>query len=212
MNLIMFLCSLLFQVIFFIRVKEFRVNKLFYLLSIIIANVVMFICFEYSPLFLPLLLVIQTLLILSFIDIFYLEVDPKSYIYLIIPTIVMIFITNRFLPALFSFLFVFFVLFIMEKLNETVYNFNLRRNKDGFDLERVEDYGGIGGADIKIMLILCTWFNLMDAFSFLFVCITFTTVLYAFLALWKRKLNDIKIPMIVSISIAFIYSFFKILY
>ena len=118
------------------------------------------------------------------IDLKYLEISGKSYIFLLLPAISSIFLFRNGLSAIISFIIILVIFIIFDKI---------------FGIE------GFGGADVKILLILSFCFKLEDVFTFVYLCLLLTIVVYFILAIKNRRFKKIKVPMIVPITIIFIY-------
>lgn len=182
--LIILTALIIYQISFFFIVNDFKLKNYFYLISPIITFIIPFLLNNNHLINLPLYLIIQTLINLSMIDLKYLEISGKSYIFLLLPAISSIFLFRNGLSAIISFIIILVIFIIFDKI---------------FGIE------GFGGADVKILLILSFCFKLEDVFTFIYLCLLLTIVVYFILAIKNRRFKKIKVPMIVSITIIFIY-------
>lgn len=182
--LIILTALIIYQISFFFIVNDFKIKNYFYLISPIITFIIPFLLNKNSLINLPLYLIIQTLINLSMIDLKYLEISGKSYIFLLLPAISSIFLFRNGLSAIISFIIILVIFIIFDKI---------------FGIE------GFGGADVKIILILSFCFKLEDVFTFVYLCLLLTIVVYFILAIKNRRFKKIKVPMIVPITIIFIY-------
>ena len=121
------------------------------------------------------------------IDCKYYEISGNSYWFLLLPSIAIMAISYKTMYLnLFSFLLLFILFWIIDKL---------------IGVEK------IGGADVKILLILALTITFFDTFTLLAVSFLIDTLIYMIkLTIEKIKGNNdkIKIPMIVAITIAWV--------
>jgi hypothetical protein len=134
--------------------------------------------------FTPIYLNLTILLTLSIIDLKYLEISGKSYIFLIIPSIASVFTLNLGYTPIIS-LFIILLLFVL--------------------FDKLVGIEGFGGADIKTILILSLCFTLGDIFQFIYLSFAVTIIFYLILAIKQRKFKNIKIPMICTITLTYLY-------
>lgn len=117
---------------------------------------------------------------LSISDIVYREIDPKTYIPLSCLSIVYCVTYGNLISSVLSFLVSLVLMFIYFKLG----------NKFGEEM---------GGADIKLILILSLFYNFDDIFMFLIWTLIFTVVLSVFYSIKNKSIKS-STPMIVSIT------------
>ena len=184
------LILIIWAFLFYKDIKTKRINDKLYLLSNVLSIVFFVILSNFNILNVFKFMIIQTLLILAFVDIKHLEVDPKSYKYLLIPTLLNAFINN--FPPITNFISTIVVFLIFFLADKTMPSDN------------------IGGGDIKILLILSFNFALLDVFSFMYMTLFINILLYLFLAIKNKRLKNVATPMIVSITASCFINFFPI--
>lgn len=177
--MILILTSILFNIF----VKKFKIKKIYYIISIILPSICLLYTRWYVIEFLLFLIIFEILTILSFVDIKYLEIDGKSYSFILIPSIVQfLFFSKSYLLGILSVLLVYFTFWIFDKM---------------VGIEQ------LGGADVKIILILSLYFSASDIFSFIMYSFGISLLIFLILALKNKTFKDIKVPMIVAINISF---------
>lgn len=182
---------LLYQIFWYLFIKEFKVKNIFYLLSVIITGVVLGGYYYFNQNIglelIPYSLILLILINLSIIDCKYYEIDGKSYWYLLLPTIAVLILSyEKMALHLFSFILIYGIFWLIDK---------------AVGIER------IGGADVKILLILSLTITFYDAVLLLSLSFVVDVILFGikFVINKIRGINDkTKIPMIVSITIAWI--------
>ena len=182
---------LLYQLLFWVFIKDFKVKNICYILSPILTGVILGLYYYFSRSFnvslLPYSLILVVLINLSFIDCKYYEISGNSYWFLLLPSIAIMAISYKTMYLnLFSFLLLFILFWIIDKL---------------IGVEK------IGGADVKILLILALTITFFDTFTLLAVSFLIDTLIYMIkLTIENIKGNNdkIKIPMIVAITIAWV--------
>jgi hypothetical protein len=141
----------------------------------------------FSLVLLPYSLILLTLINLSFIDCKYFEISGHSYWFLLLPTIAIVILSyETMILNLASFLILFGVFWIIDKI---------------VGIEK------IGGADVKILLILALTVSFFETFSLLAFSFLLDTVIFMFKFTIDKIINKeekIRIPMIVSITLTWI--------
>lgn len=122
---------------------------------------------------------------LSISDICYREVDPKSYIPLLICGVITGMLYGFPISTIMSYMITQLLMFFYFKI--------------GYRLGEE-----MGGADMKLMLILSLFYEVEDIFMFLLTALFLTVILAIFYSIKKRSLK-VSTPMIVSITIAHIF-------
>ena len=61
----------------------------------------------------------------------------------------------------------------------------------------------LGGADVKIMLILSFYYPSTDIFSFVIWTFLVCTILFIFYMIRKKTIKNVKVPMIVGFAVSF---------
>lgn len=182
---------LLYQVFWYLFIKEFKVKNIFYLVSIILTGVGLGAYYYFSQTIglelIPYALILLILVNLSIVDCKYFEVDGKSYWYLLLPTIAVLILTYEELALhLFSFILIYGIFWLIDK---------------AVGVEK------IGGADVKILLILSLTITFYDGVLLLSLSFIIDVILFGlkFVINKIRGINDkTKIPMIVSITISWV--------
>ena len=182
---------ILYQIFWCVFIKDFTVKKYWYFISVLLTFLVCVAYYYFSGVFglkvLPYALNLLILINMSIVDCEYFEVDGKSYWFLFLPTLA-IPILNHYIFAeyLFSFLLMFAVFWIIDKI---------------IGVEK------IGGADVKILLILALSVSFYDCISLLgvsFIVDVLFFIIKAPIDKLRKKTEKTKIPMIVSITITWI--------
>jgi len=182
--LLIFICAVIYETSFFLFVKDFRIKKFLYMIPVILTTLIMLICKQYSFIFIPVYLNFTILMTLSFVDLKYLEISGRSYIFLILPSIASIFTFGLGVSSVISVILVFILFFLFDK---------------------IAGIEGIGGGDVKIMLILSFCFSIYDVFQFIFITFIITILIYIIMAIIQRRVKNIKIPMVCAIALSYIY-------
>ena len=164
--LLIFICVVIYETSFFLFVKDFRIKKFLYMIPVILTTLIMLICKQYSFIFIPVYLNFTILMTLSFVDLKYLEISGRSYIFLILPSIASIFTFGLGVSSVISVILV-FIRFLFDKI------------------------AGIEGimADVKIMLILSFCFSIYDVFQFIFITFIITILIYIIMAIIQRRVK-----------------------
>ena len=129
----------------------------------------------------------EVLLILAFTDILYFEIDKKSYWLLLVLSFIM-FINNALYPEVHLLdvaicpLIMYLIFWIFDKI---------------FGIEK------LGGADVKLMLILSFYYPATDIFSFVIVTFGISTILFIIYAIKQKGIKNVQVPMIVGIALSF---------
>lgn len=175
----------LIQVLFVLFCKFTSKKRLFYAIPVICLSV-FFLAYPFSGMNSVLLFLSYLIMIdLAISDILYREIDPKSYIPLLLFSFAYCFIYGNLKSSLLSLAATFLLMLIYYKLGSWF----------GED---------IGGADVKLMLILSFFYGFSDIFMFLVTSIALTVLLSVFYSIKNRSVK-VSTPMIVSIAAGHIF-------
>lgn len=186
LNLSLFIFSfIVIDFVYYKFVNKFPIKKYMHFLSIIIPSVIIcytrFFTFE----FFLFCAILEILTILSFTDILHFEIDKKSYWLLLVLCFTKILFTTPeevIMDAALSPIIMYFVFWLFDKL---------------FGIEN------LGGADVKIMLILSFYYPATDIFSFVIWTFGICLILFIIYSIKKRSLRKVQVPMIVGIALSF---------
>lgn len=131
------------------------------------------------------------LLIYSFIDIKFFELSNKHYILLIIYSIlsfVLSFFSDTYILHLLSVFAVYVTFFIFDKF---------------VGIEK------LGGADVKVMLILSLYFEATDVLFFTLITFVVSMLIFILERIVRKTFCDLQVPMIISIAVAFFISMYS---
>ena len=109
------------------------------MIPVILTTLIMLICKQYSFIFIPVYLNFTILMTLSFVDLKYLEISGRSYIFLILPSIASIFTFGLGVSSVISVILVFILFFLFDK---------------------IAGIEGIGGGDVNNAYIKLLFFNI----------------------------------------------------
>lgn len=179
---------LIHQFLWFFTVKDFQISKkenificLFLLFSLIAWK---YFDFPVNNKVVVGFLISTTMMNLSIADIKYYEISGKSYYFFIVPILILFaFNLQDVMQYLISLLIITSVFFLTDKIIGL----------------------GIGGADIKLMMILSLTISLFDVLTFMLLSFVFVIVIFLIKYLFKViqtkkiKIKDLKIPMILAI-------------
>lgn len=186
LNLLILINLIGIDYIYIRKINKFPIKKWKHLISIILPFLLLLYTNIYTIEFYIFLLILEILIILAFTDLKYLEIDGNSYWILIILSIVY-FINNLYLGinieyVILSPIFMYVIFWIFDK---------------------VIGIENLGGADVKIILILSFYYPATMIFSFMVYMFLVSLILFLFMAIKQRSIKNIQIPMIVSICISF---------
>lgn len=182
---------LLYQIFWYLFIKDFKVKNMWYIISVALTFVILGgyyyfhngIGIELLPYALNLVILIN----LSIIDCEYFEISGKSYWYLFFPTIAILILNYPImLEHLISFIIIFSIFWIIDKI---------------VGVEK------IGGADVKILMILALTVSFFDSITLLGLSFVFDVFFFMVkfpIDKIRGKTERTKIPMIVSITLAWI--------
>lgn len=181
----------IYQYLWFVLIKDFKLNKYENIICCFITiTYLLYYNYQISPidyLHIPYFLIVLIMTNLSFTDYKYYEISGKSYWFIILP---LLFLVLSNIPILLQFVISFFIVFLLFLI-----------------VDKVIGIEKIGGADIKLLLLLSITIPYHDAFlflmfSFLFDCIIFV-IKYIYYKLISKN-ERVQIPMIIAINIAWI--------
>ena len=192
------LSVILYQIIWYQIIRDFKVKKIFYILSPFLYGIILGIYYYFYnsvPLTLvPFSFILLTLINLSFIDCKYYEISGQSYWFLIVPALATVLLAGpHFYENILGFVISFVFFWIIDKI---------------IGIEK------IGGADVKILMILSLTMSFFDFFAL--VGISFAIDLVLFIVKFpfdkiRGKVGRTRIPMIVAITLSWLLiSFFHI--
>lgn len=189
--LLICLSLMIYQVFWCCFIKDFKIHKIFYFISVILTiSIVGFSWYlkgAISSSLIPYSLILLILTNLSFIDCKYYEVSGHSYWFLLLPALTIPILNyDIFLEYIICAILYFVFFFIVDKI---------------VGIEK------IGGADVKILLILALTISFWDSFSLLAISFLLDTILFILKFPIDKifgKKEKTKIPMIVAITIAWI--------
>lgn len=185
------LSAALYQVFWCLLIKDFKIKNIFYILSPILCGIIIglyYYFYEYVPLTLiPFSLILVILINLSFIDCKYYEISGHSYWFLLIPALITVPLAGpTFYENLLGFVMSFAFFWVIDKI---------------IGIEK------IGGADVKILMILAFTISVFDFFSLLGISFLLDMVLFMIklpIDKIRGSTEKTRIPMIVAITTAWV--------
>ena len=182
---------LLYQIFWCLFIKDFKVKNIWYIVSVLLTFVILGGYYYFNGgigiKLLPYALNLLILINLSIIDCKYFEISGKSYWYLFFPTIAILILNYPImLEHLISFLIIFLIFWVIDKI---------------VGVEK------IGGADVKILMILALSITFFDSITLLGLSFVFDVAFFMIkfpIDKMCGKKERTKIPMIISITIAWI--------
>lgn len=180
---------------------RFKLTKSFYIVSTVISSLLIVFINALVPnitIYTSCIyhFLITYLIILTFTDIQHYEISSKSYYFILIPVLVKILIGRSIKVPIINIIMSFVVLFLLEKIN---YYISKSTNPKITEYET-----GLGGADIKLLLILSLILPKYSIFSFLIFTMFFGLMFYVLRSMIKRDFEDKKIPLIFGITCSFV--------
>lgn len=181
--LLFLLSFILIDFIYLKKINKFPIKKIWHISSIIIPTLCILYTGFYNFEFFLFCAILEILIILAFTDIKHFEIDKNSYwLLMLFCAIKPIFFTVNLLDFALSPLIVYGCFWIFDKI---------------WGIEK------LGGADVKILLILSFYYPAKDIFSFVIWAFLICTIIFLFLMIIKRKIKNIKVPMIVGFAVSF---------
>ena len=184
-SIIFALNIILVDFVYYKFINKFPIKKWMHFVSIVIPlGCVLFTRFFTLEFFL-FTLILEILLILAFTDVVFFEVDKRSYWLILLLSFVKVFALTTpdlIFDVALSPIVVYGAFWVFDKI---------------FGIEK------LGGADVKLILILSFYFNAMDVFSFIIWIFIISTIIFIFFMIKQRGFRNIQVPMIVSIAISF---------
>ena len=182
---------LLYQIFWYLFIKDFKVKNIWYIVSVLLSGCVLGAYYYFHQAIgielLPYALNLVILINLSVIDCKYYEISGKSYWFLLFPSIAIVILNYPiFLEHLISFLIIFLIFWVIDKI---------------VGVEK------IGGADVKILMILAMTISYFDCITLMGLSFIIDVVFFMIkfpIDKIMGKTERTKIPMIVSITIAWI--------
>lgn len=162
--------------------KEYKIKNKYHFLSFLISVFIVFLLKEVSFSSIIFIVLLESLLLLSFTDVKHFEISNKLYLFLIIPSILRFAFSTSYLESIASVLIVYITFWIFDKF---------------IGIEK------LGGADVKIILILSFYFLANDVLVFILLIFGFSTLFFIIEGVIKKTFMDLSIPMIVPITISF---------
>lgn len=163
-------------------IKDFKCPLKYHLFSFLISGSLVFFIIDYNIHSLLFLSVLELLLITSFMDIVHYEVSSRIYYLLFLFSFLQfIFSTSR-VESILSVFAVFVTFWIFDKF---------------VGIEK------LGGADVKIMLILSFYFIASDVLLFVFFVFLFSAFIFIIERIVRKTYCDLQVPMIVPMCLAF---------
>lgn len=186
-NIVLFLIFLVSLVvidfIYFKWINKFQIKWFMHIISILVPLVCVIIFKEYTPKFLIFCLTLEVLMILGFKDIMYYEVERDSYwILFLLAFIKILFFTTHIFEACLSPIVIYICFWVFDKI---------------IGIEK------LGGADVKIILIMSFYYCALDVFSFILYTFLVCTLLFIGYMIKQRTFKQVKVPMIVGIATSF---------
>lgn len=183
--------TFIYQITWIKKINDFKLKNFYYIFSFLIVIGYMFLFdkiiepINYSHI--PYFLIFLVMTNLSIIDCKYYEISGKSYGFIIVPALSMIiFQKSLFWQPLLGFIIIFILFFLIDKI---------------VGIEK------IGGADVKLLLLLCLTIPYYDVFMLLFITFFIDTIIFIVKFIWYKLSNKkerIQIPMIIAINLAWI--------
>lgn len=181
--LLFFLGFIVIDLIYLKKINKFPIKKIMHLISIIIPSLCIIYTGYYNLEFFLFCAILEILLILGFTDITHFEIDKNSYWPLILFCTLkpLLFTTSLFDFAL-SPIIVYCCFWIFDKI---------------WGIEK------LGGADVKILLILSFYYPATDIFSFVIWAFLICTIMFFVYMIIKKSTKNIQVPMIVGFALSF---------
>lgn len=181
-KLIFIFILFLINLITLIFIKDFRCPKKYHIISFLISASLVFFLKELNINSILFLNIFELLIIVSFMDIIYYEISSRVYILIAIPCILQFIFSSSKIESLLSVFAIYITFWAFDKF---------------VGIEK------LGGADVKIMLILSFYFLASDVLLFVFYVFLFSACIFILERLIKKTYCDLQVPMIAAICIAF---------
>ena len=185
--LIIYLVSFIgIDFIYFKFIKEFPIKIWMHLISIVVPSGMIFYLNTFSIETFCYCTIMEILIILGFTDVLHFEISKNSYWLLLALCYASILLTTSgasLFDAALSPIVMYFVFWVFDHL---------------FGIEK------LGGADVKLMLILSFYFDATELFQFVILVFGFCAFLFFIYAFIKMKFRRVQVPMIVGIALGFI--------
>lgn len=174
---------ILIDLIYYKKINTFPISKIMHLVSIIIPTACIIYTKFYNFEFFIFCCLLEILIILAFTDIKHFQIDKNSYwLIILFSALQAIFFTTSPLDFALSPLITYGCFWVFDKL---------------WGIEK------LGGADVKIMLILSFYYPATDIFSFVIWSFLICTVLFFVYMIIKKTIKNVQVPMIVGFAISF---------
>lgn len=176
-SIILFLVNLF---VFLIN-KDFKCPKKYHLFAFLIVEIMIFFLQEFSLHSLLFLILFEIMIILSFVDIVHFEINSKMYWVLFIPCLIQFISSISLVESFLSVFAVYVTFWIFDKF---------------VGIEK------LGGADVKIMLILSFYFLASEVLLFVLLVFAISAVIFILERIVKKTSCDLQVPMVAAMSIA----------
>ena len=173
---------LLINLVSIFLIKDFKCPIKYHIVSFLLSGSLVFFVKSFDINSIIFLSLLELLLIVSFMDIIHYEISSRVYILVAIPCLLQFIFSSSKIESILSVFAIYVTFWAFDKF---------------VGIEK------LGGADVKLMLILSFYFLASDVLLFVFYVFLFSAFIFILERIVKKTYCDLQVPMIAAMCIAF---------